>query len=311
MKKLISSILLVTIGVLSISGCTAKPQKEFYNNVFIEELNSADLEGDFFYDVFSQTISAWSHDEILQKNSWKDSEYKSVMAYCFDDLSSDLITIGDSYKGTFGIAKHKTGNYFQQVYSSSDESKSIVPIGHNENSYLFSVVDERVSDRDSIQFEILEYKSDNTFEVHKWFQNLAPPLSGVFVNKWFYFTVYNYQSKLYDLYKWEYSNEESAPILIDSNLDDMKVFLENEKIVYSNNNCFEFSNCKIPMTGDTKLYQFQDTILQFINMTQNSKCIIYNLHNGKERTIKDAVGVSTIGSTLSIYTLNGSRIKVQ
>ncbi len=311
--KTITGLCLAVLLMLSF-GCCKNPttEEDSSENALIAEYNSINKEGEFFYNIDTTSLNFWVKENhiVVQKERWEKEGLTSVVTYPFVFVDTLFFSIGDSYQGDSCIFINE-GNSLRVMYQPEEKEEYIIPIAHDKEKAFFAC--ERDISDTRVEYKILCLLSSGQVKEFPSFEMEAPPYMGICIKEEMYFTVYNYDSEDYSLYRWNMNDSAMKVKKIDSGLEKGQIFLDKDgkSIVCAHQGKYTFSTGKTYNAESVQLFQAGNKLFSFPNSPE-LKTEVYDL--SKSNTIfqkRDVRGFAYKNGKMVLYGQDGERHEVR
>lgn len=238
-------------------------------------------------------------------NTKKSGEYNDTgnfVQYGFKtNTKTNLYTAGHSFLNDFSIVELKD-NIISEVYK-MPKNEGIFPVAIDGDNIIFQHCFYRKNGAEIEEKRTLSILDKSAGTLTDFINVSGLSGGGVFYQDKLYYTVYNGELEVYDLYEIDYKNIESTPVLVKSELksgeiiaSDDKFFISDRKYIYSNDHKF---NKGISNFVDKDTNNLMQLILQnggYLSL------VITDLDTNKRYiTVDNAVDFRINGNTVTVY----------
>lgn len=259
----------VALVVLLIILCSACNNEELYEEFTIQEDEKILL-----YHIFSEKLGIYNMNTFEWSPLYPQD---NIMQYVFQNESSYIVS-GHSVENGFVLLKiSEDRKNLKKVFELSNSSDYFFPLADDGSQFYYVLVED---EKDIQKTRESIFTFDENFDIQIIYKSRDKIMSGLIIDRYLYYTVYNQEKDSYSVYTINLDDKEKKPGLIKDNLESRDLFNINNHLYFSSRD--KIFNDKQSFEKKMENFFVENLLIQFYDdKNLEPVCTITDIRNNQ------------------------------
>lgn len=259
----------VALVVLLIILCSACNNEELYEEFTIQEDEKILL-----YHIFSEKLGIYDMNTFEWNPLYPQD---NIMQYVFQNESSYIVS-GHSVENGFVLLKiSEDRKNLKKVFELSNSSDYFFPLTDDGSQFYYVLVED---EKDIQKTRESIFTFDENFDIQIIYKSRDKIMSGLIIDRYLYYTVYNQEKDSYSVYTINLDDKEKKPGLIKDNLESRDLFNINNHLYFSSRD--KIFNDKQSFEKKMENFFVENLLIQFYDdKNLEPVCTITDIRNNQ------------------------------